>query len=79
MSYKFILSLGDRSGVTPCLTPDEPVRDLCAAPAPMGTSGVFPAHLGTTLCLEPGGHSQMPLPVPFLNQCYSFFGLLSFL
>lgn len=78
-SYKFVLSLGDRCGVTRCLTPDEPVDDLCAVPAPMGTSAILLALLSTTLCLEPGGHSQMPLPVPFLSQCYSFFGLLSFL
>lgn len=79
MPYKFILSSRDRCGVTPCLTPDEPVDDLCAVPALMGTSAVLLALLSTTLCLELGGHSQMPFPVPFLSQCYSFFGLLSFL
>lgn len=79
MSCKFILSLGDCCGVTPCLTPDEPVDDLCAVPAPMGTSVVLLALLRTAVCLEPCGHPQKPLPAPFLRHRYSFFGLLSFL
>lgn len=76
MSYKFILSLRDHCGVTPCLTQDELVDDLCSS---TGISAVLLALLSAVLCLEPGGHSQMPPPVPFLSQCYNLFGLLSFL
>lgn len=54
ISCKFILSLGDHCGVTPCLTQDEPVDDLCSSTR---ISAVQLALLSAVFCLEPGGHS----------------------